>query len=223
MYIIELSDYTLCSIGMGNGLKGLYFAISRGDAFSIHADSSDDAHLFLKALATLVYPEFGTYRFMGEKISFSDYRNLLVCKKKIGYIAADSAMLSNRTIRENLLLMRRYFENSFLLNLDNEILSLCRIFDIKDQLDLRPADLHPVDLRIAITIREFSKSPDLLLIERPEDFIEHTKFNLFVKIFKKILLSRVPVVFVSYSRDFVAEFSNKKILITNGGLTTVSN
>lgn len=221
MNIIELSDYTLASEGTGNGLNGFYFALSKGDVCSIETNSLDDAHTLLRALATLKNPVKGIYRFMGEEIDFSDYRNLLPYKKKIGYIASDSGMISNRTIRENLLFMRYYFENSLSINLDKNTEGLCRAFDIHDELDMRPAALHHLNLRLAITIREITKSPDMLLLDRPEDFVGHTKFNIFIDNFKKLLATGLAVVILSYDRDFVDTFSNKKILITDGYLTTV--
>ena len=178
--------------------------------------------MFLRALATLERPDKGVYRFMGKSLDFSDYRKLLPCKKKIGYIASDSALLSNLTIRENLLFMRSYFENSLLLTIDENIAELCRIFDIQDKLDLHPAELNPLDLQSAILIRELTKSPDVVLFEYPEDFIGHTKFNLFVEILKNMLLSKLPVVFISGLKDFIEEFSTKKILITDGYLSTVT-
>lgn len=222
MQLIELSDYTLSPTGRGNGLNRFYFDLSKGDVCSIQADSPDDAHLFLKAIAMLEYPTNGAYRFMGEKINFSDHRNLLPYKKKIGYVAADASMISNMSIRENLLLMRYYFENSFSLDIKDNVKNLCTIFDIYDKLDIRPGELRTTELRSAIAIRELTKSPDILLFERPENFIRHTKFDLFVKILKEMLLAGLPVVFISYHTDFVKEFSNREILISDGNLTTVS-
>ena len=222
MYLIELSDYTLTPSETGNGLNRFYFALSKGDVCSIQSDSSDQARMFLRALATIEHPDKGVYRFMGKSLDFSDYRKLLPYKKKISYIASDSALLSNLTIRENLLFMRSYFENSLLLTMDENIAELCRIFDIQDKLDLHPAELNPLDLQSAILIRELTKSPDVVLFEHPEDFIGHTKFNLFVEILKNMLLSKLPVVFISGLKGFIEEFSTKKILITDGYLSTVT-
>lgn len=222
MHLIKLSDYTLAGAGKGNGLKSFHLSLSRGEVCSIHTDSFDDAHLLLQGLATIVRPLRGEYRFQGQVIDFSDYRNLLLYKKKIGYIASDSAMLSNKTVRENLLLAQCYFDNSLSLTLDESVLRLCGIFGIRNKLDLRPSEFDPLDLKIAISIRELTKSPELLLLERPEDFIQHSKFNLFMEILKEVVVSQVPVVFVSYDTNFVKRFSNKKILISGGTLTSVS-
>jgi ABC-type ATPase involved in cell division len=221
MYLIELSDYCLNPIGTGNGLNNSYFALSSGDACSMQTDSTDDAHIFLKALATLVRPVSGTYRFTGKTIDFSDYRELLPFKKKIGYIGQDSAMISNRTVRENLLLMRFYFENSVSISLDENVLKFFKLFDLEDKLDLRPGELRPVDLRNAIAIRELTKSFDVLLLDRPEHYFGFKSFYIFNEILENTLEAGHAVVFFSRDRSFIETFSNRKILIAGGTLTKV--
>ena len=64
MYLIELSDYYLDAIGSGSDFNNAYFALSNSEVCQIQTDSTDNAHNFLKALATLVRPVSGTYRFM---------------------------------------------------------------------------------------------------------------------------------------------------------------
>jgi len=221
MYLIELSDYCLNPIGTGNGLNHSYFALSSGDVCSLQTDSTDDAHIFLKALATLVNPVSGTYCFTGEMINFSDYRELLPFKRKIGYIGQDSAMISNRTVRENLLLMRYYFENSLSISLDENVSKFLEMFDLEDKLDVRPGELRPVDLRTAIAIREITKSFDVLLLDRPEHYFGFKSFNLFNEILEDILKAGHAVVFFSRDRDFIETFSTRKILIAGGTLTKV--
>jgi len=221
VYLIELSDYSLPATGSGSGLKNIYFAVSGGDVCFIQSESINDAHIFLKALATLVRPDNGTYRYMGETIDFSDYRKLLPFKKKIGYIGQDAAMISNRTIRENLLLLRYYFENSLALALDENVIQLCNLFDLQNKLDIRPGELRPVELRTAIAIRELTKSLDILLLERPEDYFGHSRLDLFNEILKDNIEQGHAVVFSSNDQSFIEAFSNRKILIADGTLTKV--
>lgn len=216
---MELSNYYLNAIGAGDDFNNVYFALSKGDVCCIQTDSTDDAHNFLKALATLVRPISGTYRYIGEKINLSDYRKLLPVKKKIGYIGQDAAMVSNRTVRENLLLMRFFFENSLSISLDERTYRLCRMFNLEDKLDVRPGALKPDDLRIAIAIRELTKSFDVLLLDRPEDYFGYGRFDFFNEIFNDIKNSGQAVVFFSDDQDFVKTFPNRKILIANGNLT----
>ncbi|MDL1967085.1 MAG: hypothetical protein LWW97_00710 [Deltaproteobacteria bacterium] len=221
MYLINLVDYTVNSTEEDCGLDKLDFALSLGDAFAIIADSHDRAHMFLKTLAMLVKPVSGAFYFKDKKVDFSDYRNLLPCKKKIGYIASDSAMIGNITVRENLLYMRYYFENSLSLPLDEITKKLCKNFGIYDKLDMRPGRLRSVDLRAAIAIRELIKSPDLLLIERPEDFTGHASLDLFTEVLRDMVLTRLPIVFISYDKNFIEECSNKKIFFKGGTLDII--
>lgn len=222
MPIIKLTDYTLEAEGAGNGLSGFSFSLSSGDGYSIETDSIDDAALFLKAMVTLASPRKGTYCFNDVKIDLSDYRSSLSCKRRIGYIASDAALISNRTLRENLLFMRYFHEDSLLLTLDDYVAQLCREFDIFDKLERRPGELHPQDIKNAITIRELSKYPDVLVLERPEDFIDHTKFGLFMENVRGMTRRNLPVVFYSSDRVFIKSFSNKKIKISKGRLTSFS-
>ncbi len=223
MPLIELKDYTLRPEGAGKGLSDISFSLLQSDVCSIQADRVYDATLFLKALATLVYPVRGTYRFDGEEINLSDYRASLSCKRRIGYIAPGTAMISNRTVRENLLFMRYFYEDSLSISLDENMEELCRKFDILDKLDRKPGELHPQDIQNAITIRELCKSPDVLLLERPEDFIDNTKIDSLIKVLKDLSLSRLAIVLFSfeaaYEAAFEAAFSFKNVKILNGNVT----
>jgi ABC-type ATPase involved in cell division len=216
MHVIELSDVTLAARGSGNGLRKVCFNLSPGEVVSVKTDSPDDGHVFLRALATLDTPLSGQYRFAGQLLDFSDYRHLLPIKKRIAYVAQDAALLSNRTIRENLLFMRYYYENSFSIQLDESVERLCRQFGIYDKLDQRPAGLNLQDLEISIYVKELSKAPELILINSPEDFIGHTKTDLVVEHFQQVVKQGLPVVFLSYDQDFTQAFANRTVTIDRG-------
>jgi ABC-type lipoprotein export system ATPase subunit len=221
MHLIELCDYTLAPAGSGNGIEGFYFSLSPGDVCSIEAQNPDDAHQFLRALATLVYPLKGTFRFMGRRLNLKNYKELLHCKKKIGYIAPDAALISNLTVRQNILIHRYYYENDLSIDLDDKLNSMCDTFGVCRKLDRRPADLNSMERQMAVVIREISKGPELLLLDRPEDFIGHAKFDMLVQLFNDWISQRKPVVFVSFDRRLIRRFATRKILITNSTLTTV--
>ncbi len=220
MHLIELTDYAVSFSGSEDGLKGYQFNLSRDDVCAIETQYPLKANLFIKALATLVTPESGSYRFDEEILDFSDYRKLLPIKKRIGYIAPDSYMISNRTIRENLLFRRYYYENSLSIDLDENTMNLCRLFHIDTKLHLRPGQLRSIDLRYAIAIRELTKSSDLLLLDRPEDVISVNLFKNFSEIIKKDIIPRQAVVFFSRDRYFIETLANRQIQIENGRVAT---
>ncbi len=213
MDVVDLKDYAVSSDVNHVNLTVSYFSLSPNDVCCVYTDSFDLAHLFLKALATLVLPLKGIYRFNNRRLDFSDYRNLLSVKKNIGYIAPGTSLLSNRTIEENLMLTRYYYENSLEISLDGKTSALCDQFDISDKLHLRPADLDIMDYRAVITVRELTKTLDLLLLERPEDFVGYNRFHYFAENLETIIQSGVPVVFFSSDDAFIHRFSTKTMNI----------
>lgn len=223
MHLIELIDFKLSlPEAEENGLSGTRLCLSRGDACAIQADVPEKASLLIKTLATLVRPETGTYRFDQTALEFADYRKLLPIKKRIGYLAPEAYLISNRTINENLLLMRYYFENSLSLQLDAYTRNLCRLFQIENKLDLRPGQLRSLDLHHVIAIRELAKGSDLFLMDRPENMIGHDRLQDFAGILKKDIIPKQALVFFSYNRYLVENLATHTILIREKNVSAVA-
>jgi ABC-type polar amino acid transport system ATPase subunit len=218
--LIELSGYSLTPFGKGKGIYDFDFVLSGGDVCCINAGFPEDAKLFLRAVATLERPERGAYRYKGETLDFSDYRLLLPFKRKIAYMSPDVALISNRTLLDNLLLMKVYFDNTPSQELPDDMAELCRYFQLEEKLHLRPAQVSQDDIRLAIIIRELGKKPELLLLERPREFMGYRIFNLFTTVLNGIILSGIPVVFLSEDEAFAREIANREVRIADGKLKT---
>lgn len=216
MEVLTLSDYHVAPRGAGNGLKGVSFSLMSSDVCCLDADSPDDAHLLLMALATLAHPTSGEYRFIEKSVDFSDYRKLLAIKKRVGYVASDAAMISNRSLRENLLLMRNYFEDHLSLTLEDDVARRCERFGIDGKLDLRPEDLNLFDVHCAIFIRETEKPASVLLLDRPEDFVGAGRFPKLLADLKEMLSRKIPLVCHTNDTAFMRSFANRKIVLRNG-------
>ncbi len=218
MKVITLENYELHDKSTGSHLGNLNFSLSSGEACSISASSPDDAHLLASALATLARPVSGRYIFMGTTLDFSDYRNLLEYKKQIGYFGPGASLLSNLTLRQNLLLSRAYFENALDLDLDDSVIDLCTEFHLTDKLDLRPTVLSPLDIRVAIMIRELTKRLKLLIMDSPEDLIGQMGFNFLVEKVERLLASGIPLVMLCEDDEIVARLTQRTCRISSSGL-----
>lgn len=216
MTLIELRDYAHAPTGRGKGLEKISFSLSPGDAFGLHADRIDDAHLFLRALATLEPPEEGTYFFKGEALDFYKSRRLLPVRGKIGYLGVDATLIGNRTLRTNLLLGRYYHENKLNLELGEGVLSLCRLFGIEDKLDLRPSQVAPEDARAAVIIREMTKGAEVLLIEQALVALARPVVVTYIEMMQKVIDSGIPCVFYAGMSDFDSLFKKRDIHIRDG-------
>ena len=216
MAIIELREYAHAPTGRGKGLQKFSFSLSQGDAFSLHADRIDDAHLFLRALATLEPPEEGTYFFKDEALDFTKSRKLLPVRRRIAYLGTDAALIGNRTLRTNLLIGRYYHENKLDLDLNDDVLSLCRLFGIEEKLDLRPAQVALEDARAAVIVREMTKGAEVFLIEQAFVALARPVIARYIEMIRKVIDSGIPCVFYAGMPDFDSLFKKRDIHIRDG-------
>lgn len=222
MDAIELTDYALPPLATGRGLRPFDFHLAGGQSCAVHGDDPTDVHLFLRALATLERPKSGGYRFFEQRLDFSDYRLLLPWRRKISYIGRDSAMISNLTIRENLLLEQSFFQNTTSPELSEEVSWFCRVFNIFDKLDVRPAALNSLNLRVAIAIRELTKGSKILIMEAPEDLFGHSKFHYLIERIHSMIGTGIPFVYFTEDPSFIGAFSGKEVRIHQGVLREMS-
>lgn len=211
--LVRLSDYTLEPLGDGNGLKNINLALSKGEALSIGTDSPDDAHLLLRGLATLELPKSGQFFYKGKELDFTDYRSLLAYKKKVGYIAPDATLITNRSMRDNLMLMRCYFEDSTSIPMSDQVIELCKVFELEKGLDFKPPELDHEENRLFVIVRELSKNPEILIAERPRDFLRTKSFEILKAVLRNVINKNVAFVFFSTDEAFTKEFSDGQILI----------
>ena len=221
MKLIELTQYSFDSKKTGLPFQPFDFSMTPGDVVSISTDSTGDALNFLKALATLIHPLQGEYRYKQNILDFSNYRNLLDTKKNFGFITSHAALISNRTVRENLLLMSAYHTNATSYQLDQHTQELFKLFSLEDKLELKPADLTHHDYRFAITVRELIKKPEILLLGYPENFVGIANLATFNTILFDMLGRDVCIVFLSEYPHFIETFSKRELVISRGTLREI--
>jgi ABC-type ATPase involved in cell division len=220
--LIELLKYTLAPIGRGEGLQNFSCTISEGDVLYIEGDRFDDIHLFLRALAVLEKPQSGVFYYRGQALDFSDYRKLLPYRRKVGFISADSTLLSNRTLGENIMWQRYYLEGRKSLEVTDEVMNLCCILGIEDKLDLRPSQVFRDEVRAAIIIRELIKGAELLLVEPARDTLSRIHYDSSVQLMKECLSRKIAAVFSFGDDAFIREAATKKVRIIEGKLEVVA-
>ena len=219
MALIELNQFALSAEKKGYGIHPCDFWLKNGDVVQLRTDSINDAHLLFKGLATLAYPSEGTYIFKGHKLDFCDYRQLLNIKKKIGYLASDTALISNRTIRENLCMGHVYFDNDLSNKLDEETLAMCRDFGLTDILNERPTHLGVNDNHRSMLVREWMKSPELMLVEYPKSFSGQRHKDRMIDLFQTSVSNGMILVYLSFDPDFIQAFPGHILNIREGRVT----
>ena len=196
-------------------------AVAHGDVIALVDHPAEDGRHLLRILATLARPEQGDYRFNGKRMDLKDYRQCLSVKRQIGYVAPDAALISNRTVRENLLLSRSYSENDLTLDIDRRVAFLCMGAGLSQMLNRRPSVLSDGELLKAITIREMAKTPAVMLIDRPEKFMEISDNDGIFYHLKNMVRRGTALVFISQRRQFTG-LANRQFSVAGGEIRTRS-
>ncbi len=217
--LLRLTNYDLEGLEDGHGLSNLNLVLSGGDVFSVSTDSFSDAHLLLKGIATLEYPKQGQLFFEGKELDFSDHEKLLSYKKNVGYIGADAALISNRSAHDNLMFMHHYFQDSTATKMSEDVMNLCRLFELEHRIHRRPTQLDAEEIRLFVIIRELSKSPKILVMERPFSSLRAKSTETLKSVLRNWPRKDLVIVFHSDDSAFACDFCNKQILIDSGTLT----
>jgi putative ABC transport system ATP-binding protein len=154
-------------------------------------------------------------------VDLKDYRQCLDVKRQIGYVAPDAAMLSNQTLRQNLLLSRYYAENDLTIELDNTLDLLCRGAGLSRMLNRRPSVLSDGEVMKAIAVREVGKAPAVMLIDRPENFMKISENDYIFNHLKNMVGSGTAVVIVSRNSK-MNRLANRQLTMAGGEIRTTS-
>lgn len=218
MAVIALKDYCLAPENGTQGLAPFDISLASGDVCAVQTDTPDLGHLFLRAVAMILDPLFGEYHFDGVQLSPRRYDEWLQYRRRISYVGPFSALISNLSIRENLLLSRYYYENDLSVPLSEDVEGLCHAAGLSAKLALRPADLTPLGRRIAIAIRELSREARLIVLDHTEDLLGHAAFKLLLGRIQTMQRQGVPVIMMSEGDSPIHRMTNRTIVIAGGRL-----
>jgi len=218
MAVIELKNYCMPAEDTEPALAPFDFFLAPGDVCTIQTDATDIGHQFLKALAMISPPVSGEYLCDGHTLSRRRYDEWLQYRRRICYIGPVSALISNMSIRENLLLSRFYYENDLSVALSADVKRLCQAAGLGAKLSARPGELSPLDRRIVIAIRELTREASLVILDNPEDLAGHHTFDLLVDHLRGLHRQGVPMVIMSEGDNPIRQMITRSVTIIGGCL-----
>lgn len=223
MAVIELVNYQVAATDGTSRLAPFDFSLDAGDVCAVQTVDADLGHQFLGAVAMMNPPDGGEYRCGGRPLSRRRYTEWLAGRRNVGYIGPTSALISNLSIRENLLLSRYYYENDLRVDLPPDVLQLCHLVGLASKLSVRPSALNLLDRRIAIAIRELSRDLTVLVLDNPEDLMGHPTFHLLMDRLRGLHRQGVPMLMMSDGENPVRRMITRTVTIIGGQLREESS
>lgn len=172
----------------------------------------DNASATLKALVDSSAVYSGGIRI--NDIPQEEYFQSHTIMQTFGYVFDEGIMLSNLSLRENLLLPYKIrFAEYNLQEFDAGLARYLELFRMKVDTSLRPAFVKPAILKLLCLIRSLMLEPEVLLIDNPFYLLNRKEREHLLPILSEIR-RHTPMIIASTDPEFQAPFADK-ILIFN--------
>ncbi|MBI4541491.1 MAG: ATP-binding cassette domain-containing protein [Gemmatimonadetes bacterium] len=114
-------------------------------------------------------PISGRAEVLGTLIADLPYYDLLVFRRRLGYLPLGDGLLQNLTLRDNVALPLRYASDHRLSEVDGRVAQLVDELHLRAAAGLRPAQANEEDRRRAAVARAIALDPELVVLEAPFD------------------------------------------------------
>jgi ABC-type transporter Mla maintaining outer membrane lipid asymmetry ATPase subunit MlaF len=132
--------------------------------------------------------------------------------KVFGYIFDKGIMLSNLSLRENLLLPYRWFNpgERKLKDFERELVQWLQAFELKIDLDQRPSVFKPAILKMVSYIRTLMLKPKILVIDDPYYILNKTERCVIRRVLSQLQQTQTMLI-ASADDDFCPPFAGELI------------
>jgi ABC-type transporter Mla maintaining outer membrane lipid asymmetry ATPase subunit MlaF len=112
-------------------------------------------------------PATGSVTVFGLPISDLPYYDLLVFRRRVGYLPQGDGLLQNLSLKDNVALPVRFATDHRLREVDARVAQLVEDFRLRAIAHLRPAQANEEDRRRAAAARAVALNPKLVVLELP--------------------------------------------------------
>jgi ABC-type transporter Mla maintaining outer membrane lipid asymmetry ATPase subunit MlaF len=199
-------------------LKNITYEFAPNCTTGILAPVEEKTAVLLKIIGGITQPTSGNVVINGIDLFNSDRGTLESVRKRMAFVFERKGILSNLSIRENLLLPLNYHNPD--VSIEEKMQKINSLFDHfgiqKEILSDRPARLHPQALKMMLLFRAFAIDPDIILYDNPMTDLELT-YKKAVSSYIKQLKTEKQITQIFFSTSKMLFNDAKYILIFSRG------
>jgi len=224
--IIELYDlsktYTIGETQV-KALRGVTYAIEKGDFVAIMGPSGSGKSTLMNILGCLDKPDSGRYLFEGEEVStFNKDRLATVRNKKIGFVFQSFNLLSRTTALENTELPLLY-TNVPHKEREARALAALESVGLGNRARHKTNQLSGGEQQRVAIARSLLTNPALILADEPTGNLDSKTSCEIMRIFKRLNEKQhITMIMVTHEAD-IAAWANKRIHLLDGEIVQVEH
>ncbi len=224
MKIEKIKFENLCFSYEGHDpvLKNADFEFPKSEICWIQSNEGQGKSTLLQLIAGLQMPQLGQYMLNEANVREMTFEEFLPYRLKIGYSFDYGGLLSNLTLRDNLLLPLRYHKLLEPSLCTRRVDDLIARFDFTAFAKERPAHVPGRLRKLTCLLRSIVHMPDLLVLDDPSVGLGAETSETFINLIKELreLGHLSHVIIVSYDEKFMKSLNPKIIHLDEGQLYT---
>lgn len=203
-------------------LKNTDFEFPTNEVCWIQSEEGQGKSTLLQILAGLQTPQVGQYYINNADIKEMTFEEFLPYRLKIGYSFDYGGLISNKTLRDNLLLPLQYHKLLSYREASARVDGLIKTFGFQKEANERPAHVPGRLRKLTCLLRALVHYPDLLVMDDPSVGLGAETAETFLRTIKELReqgsLSHIMV--VSYDEKFMKSLNPRIIHLDDGQLYT---
>lgn len=203
-------------------LKNADFDFPSNEVCWIQSEEGQGKSTLLQLIAGLQMPQVGQYLLNDLNICDMTFEEFLPYRLKIGYSFDYGGLISNRTLRDNMILPLHYHKLLTPQEASKRVDDLIKLFDFSKASLERPAHVPGRLRKLTCLLRAIVHHPDLLVMDDPSVGLGAETSEAFLHLIQDLRkqghLNHVMI--VSYDEKFMKSLNPKIIHLDEGQLYT---
>ncbi|RPJ05985.1 MAG: ATP-binding cassette domain-containing protein [Spirochaetaceae bacterium] len=212
--VLNSNEYTV--------LDDISISIPEGKCTVLTGHSGCGKSTLLKVLAGIIIPDSGELFYEGKNLHMLPEKEILGFKKKSGFAFQNSALWSNKSIRENLSLpLRFHFPELSQKVVQEKVTSSLSFVNLLDSIDLRPAELSIGEQKLVSMMRALITEPAVIFMDDPTVSIDQEMRKKIISLIRDEKQKGRTILIVTHDTEIISKFCDWLVFLKSGKVITV--
>ena len=185
------------SFGDREVLRGMSFAVDRGETFVIMGGSGCGKSVTLKHIIGILQPDSGSVIVEGHEVPALDKHGLMALRRRMGYLFQSGALINWLTVFDNVALPLREHSHFTEAEIRERVMHAIHMVELEHAVDLLPSDISGGMKKRAGLARTLVTDPAIVLYDEPnaglDPVMSDTINRLIVSVQEKLGVTSVVV------------------------------
>ncbi|WFR66819.1 ATP-binding cassette domain-containing protein [Curtobacterium flaccumfaciens] len=219
--VLEATD-VVKTYGATRALKGVNFAIHRGQVTTLFGENGAGKSTLMKILSGVEQPTSGTLTLHGEPVAFAD--TVDARDKGISIIHQELSLAPNLTVRDNIFMGRELRGPTGVDYAEEARQSAAVLAELGEEIDplTLVSDLRLGQQQLVEIARALSVDARILIMDEPTSALSASEVEVLFTVVRDLTARGVSIVYISHHLEEALEITDHAVVLRDGSVTATA-